>query len=176
MNQSLHSAQSADDVFVFCFSFTPGKRKNTEQTPCSSVLDRFLLLFFFYYFLSRHLVAQSIPTAQMVLDHFSSFFFSCHLVAQSRHTAQSVLDHFPSFFFFHATSWLRANTLLNRSSTVYSFITPPRGSEQTCCTIAPNHFFLIIIHYYFPLTPPRGSEQKQTLAETTRPAPFPRGK
>ena len=69
-------------------------------------------------------MAPSIPTAQLVLDHFLPFFF-------------------------HATSWLRANTLLNRSSTVFSLITPPRGSEQTCCTIAPNHFFfLIILHYY----------------------------
>ena len=76
-----------------------------------------------------------------------------------------------------SSSWLRANTLLNRSSTVFSLITPPRGSEQTCCTIAPNHFFFFNNSpLLFSLTPPRGSEQKQTLAETTRPAPFPRDK
>ena len=145
MNQSLHSAQSADNVvFFFCFfSRQEKKRENTEQTPCSSVLDRFLLLFFFFLSLpiapprgSEHTHCSNGPR-----PFFFLFFFSCHLVAQSRHTAQSVLDHFPSLFFFHATSWLRANTLLNRSSTVYSFITPPRGSEQTCCIIAPNHFF-----------------------------------
>ena len=85
--------------------------------------------FFFNYFLSRYLVAQSIPTAQMVLDHFLPFFF---------------------FFFFHATSWLKADTLLNRSSTIFLpfffFFTPPRGSEQTRCPIGPRPFFPLLRH------------------------------
>ena len=142
-------------LFFLFFLLSIAPPRGSEHTHCSNGPRPFSSLFF--------------------------FFFPCHLVAQSRHTAQSVLDHFPSFFFFfffffHATSWLRANTLPNRSSTVFSFITPPRGSEQTCCTIAPNHFFFNNSPLLFPLTPPRGSEQKQTLAEATRPAPFPRDK
>ena len=96
-------------------------------------------------------------------------------MAPSIPTAQLVLDHFLPFFFM-----------------------PPRGSEQIRCSIGPRPFFplsrhlvaqsrhaarsLLTIFFFnnspllFSLTPPRGSEQKQTLAETTRPAPFPRDK
>ena len=139
--------------FVFFFFFlllSIAPPRGSEHTHCSNGPRPFSSLFF--------------------------FFFPCHLVAQSRHTAQSVLDHFPSFFFF---------------------FTPPRGSEQTRCQIGPRPFFPLLRHLVaqsrhaaqplltiflnnspllFPLTPPRGSEQKQTLAEATRPAPFPRDK
>ena len=113
----------------FFFFFHPRKKKEKTQNrrPVHRSSTVFFCFFFFYYFLSRHLVAQSIPTAQMVLDHSSSFFFffSCHLMAQSRHTAQSVLDHFPSLFFF---------------------FTPPRGSEQTRCSIGPRPFIPLLRH------------------------------
>ena len=148
MNQSLHSAQSADDVVVvvvFFFFSRQEKEKTQNRRPVHRSSIVFFFCFFFFFFITFYRATswlRAYPLLKWSSTIFLLFFFSCHLVAQSRHTAQSVLDHFPSFFFiFHATSWLRANTLLNRSSTVYSFITPPRGSEQTCCTIAPNHFF-----------------------------------
>ena len=108
-----------------CFFFFHARKKKRKKhrTDALFIGPRPFSFAFFYYFLSRHLVAQSISTAQMVLDHFSSFFFPCHLVAQSRHTAQSVLDHFPSFFF-----------------------TPPRGSEQTRCSIGPRPFIPLLRH------------------------------
>ena len=110
--------------------------------------------FFFFFFFSH---ATSWLKADTLLNRSSTiflpfFFFSRHLVAQSKHAAQSVLDR---FFLYYATSWLRADMLHQSLLTIFFFNNSP---------------------LLFPLTPPRGSEQKQTLAEATRPAPFPRDK
>ena len=106
----------------FFFFFHARKKKKKHRTDALFIGPRpFSFAFFFFITFYR---ATSWLRAYPLLKWSSSFFFSCHLVAQSRHTAQSVLDHFPSFFFF----------------------TPPRGSEQTRCSIGPRPFIPLLRH------------------------------
>ena len=126
MNQSLHSAQLADDVAFFFFFFHARKKKKKHRTDALFIGPRpFSFAFFFFITFYR---ATSWLRAYPLLKWSSTIFLP---------------------FFFHATSWLRADTLLNRSSTIFLpffFSTPPHGSEQTRCSIGPRPFIPLLRH------------------------------
>ena len=139
-----------------------------------SVLDRIFRVFLlFCFFLFVFFPTPPLGTEQKSSTHSSigprpishfPFFFPRHLVAQSRslrHAVRSVLDR---FFFFYATSWRRAevfDTLLERSSTDFSFpfLFPRHLVAQSR---GPRHTARSVLDRFFFFTPPRGTEQKST--------------
>ena len=125
MNQSLHSAQSADDVVVVFF-FTPGKKEKTQNRR---PVHRSSTVFFCFFFLITSYRATSWLRAYPLLKWSSTILL-------------------PFFFFFmppHGSEQTHCS-IGPRPFSFPFFFTPPRGSEQTRCSIGPRPFIPLLRH------------------------------